>query len=367
MANEAKRGGSIENAGTTTKKIKTLPMMERDYGTGKLVTREVPYDGEVPREAMVGVNAIFRKRAGEGRYVPLDEMEAYSFITGKVFKKAGAMPVLKTAKASTYLVSVAKLASLHFECREVARARAEYREREKLTSGGATGDNKRTTTRGGVTRRVMTREEVERNFARSSGVGIVCGAVSGNLELLDFDDGGSRFEPWLEKVPRELRERLVVESTPSGGRHVYYRVKGAAGERYVPGNRKLAMKADGHVLIETRGEAGYVKCAPSEGYRVIRGSLHDVKELTPMEEQMLIDAAVALDESGAREGEEGDGDNKRTTTRWRRRGRDNKRTTTRRGRRANLDGGRQPLLARRADDYIGENLAAYSGGGVRET
>ena len=105
------------------------------------------------------------------------------------------------------------------------------------------------------TERTMSDREIAVNFARAAGIGVVTGKVSGNLELLDFDDGGSRFEPWLEKVPDYIRNRLVVETSPSGGKHVYYRIEGME----VPGNRKLAMKADGHVLIETRGEGGYVK------------------------------------------------------------------------------------------------------------
>ena len=141
--------------------------------------------------------------------------------------------------------------------------------------------------------RKMTEREIAVNFARAAGIGVVTGKVSGNLELLDFDDGGSRFGPWLEKVPSYIRDRLVVESSPSGGKHVYYRVEGME----VPGNRKLAMKADGHVLIETRGEGGYVKCAPSAGYRLVRGDLQNIPTLSPLEENHLVELAKSFDES----------------------------------------------------------------------
>ena len=140
------------------------------------------------------------------------------------------------------------------------------------------------------TERRMSAREIAAFFARADGIGIVCGKVSGNLELLDFDDAGSQFAPWLAKVPAYLRERLVVERSPSGGRHVYYRVSG--GE--VPGNRKLAMKADGHVLIETRGEGGYVKCAPSAGYALEQGSLTAIPSVSAFEQQLLIEAAQEL-------------------------------------------------------------------------
>ena len=143
------------------------------------------------------------------------------------------------------------------------------------------------------TERTMSDREIAVNFARAAGIGVVTGKVSGNLELLDFDDGGSRFEPWFEKVPPYIRSRLVVESSPSGGRHVYYRIEGME----VPGNRKLAMKADGHVLIETRGEGGYVKCAPSEGYRLVSGDLLHIPTLSPLEENHIVELAKSFDEA----------------------------------------------------------------------
>ena len=141
--------------------------------------------------------------------------------------------------------------------------------------------------------RIMSDRELEINFRAAAGLGIACGKVSGNLELLDFDDGGSAFAPWLEKVPPYLKDRLVIECTPSGGRHVYYRVMG---EGYsVPGNRKLAMKEDGHVLIETRGEGGYVKCAPSAGYKLVQGDFLHLPSISPFEQEILICIAKDLD------------------------------------------------------------------------
>ncbi len=143
------------------------------------------------------------------------------------------------------------------------------------------------------TERIMSDREIEVNFRFASGIGIACGKVSGNLELLDFDDGGSAFAPWLEKVPPYIRNRLVIERSPSGGKHVYYRVDGK--DYAVPGNRKLAMKEDGHVLIETRGEGGYVKCAPSDGYQLEQGDFLHLPAISPFEHEVLIGYAKELD------------------------------------------------------------------------
>lgn len=91
--------------------------------------------------------------------------------------------------------------------------------------------------------------------ADNFGLAIVCGQVSGGLEVIDFDDART-FEQWRELVGQELPgllARLPVVRTPSGGAHVYYRCA-----KPEP-NRKLAWPAAGDkALIETRGEGGYV-------------------------------------------------------------------------------------------------------------
>ena len=69
---------------------------------------------------------------------------------------------------------------------------------------------------------------------------IVCGEVSGHLEMIDFDLGGEAFGPWCTAVKEQapgLLERLVIETTPSGGHHVVYRC-----QQPVAGNHKLAQR-----------------------------------------------------------------------------------------------------------------------------
>jgi hypothetical protein len=123
---------------------------------------------------------------------------------------------------------------------------------------------------------------------------IVTGSVSGNLEMLDFDRGGDRFEAWAAQIPPELLERLVIETSQSGGRHVIYRCT-----EPINGNMKLAMGyRDGSLvtLIETRGEGGLFLCAPTAGYEVQQGSLTEIPELTPQEREQLLETAWALNE-----------------------------------------------------------------------
>lgn len=123
---------------------------------------------------------------------------------------------------------------------------------------------------------------------------IVTGKVSGNLEMMDFDNQGELFERWSKAIPPNLLDRLVVESSQSGGRHVVYRC-----EQPVDGNLKLAQGLrDGKLvtLIETRGEGGLFLCDPSPGYEIIQGELVDPPVLSVAERESLLMAAWELNE-----------------------------------------------------------------------
>ena len=140
-----------------------------------------------------------------------------------------------------------------------------------------------------------TEAELSAWFANGpDAVCILCGKASGQLEIIDFDAGGERFASWWERITPDLRERLVVESTPSGGRHVIYRSAGA-----ICGNMKLAQRLDGDelvTLIETRGEGGLFLCAPTEGYEVVQGDLGNPPVLSDAERDVLLQAAWELNE-----------------------------------------------------------------------
>lgn len=143
-----------------------------------------------------------------------------------------------------------------------------------------------------------TREEIDAWFvdATPDALCIVCGAVSGNFEVLDFDQKAALFEAWSAIVRDEapgLLERLVIERSQSGGIHVLYRSTEPVG-----GNTVLAAVADGAgrtTLIETRGEGGLILCAPTPGYELLHGQLHALPVLDRDEVETLRTAASALD------------------------------------------------------------------------
>lgn len=150
------------------------------------------------------------------------------------------------------------------------------------------------------------------------GVAVIAGAVSGGLEIIDFDEVPT-IKPWMELVEAAapgLLDRLPMVQTPTGGMHVYYRceivgwnaklaerdvevAEGTKGARFVDG-RWLKQET----MIETRGEGGYVlapgsppQCHPSKKtYDIIRGSLTEIPKLTPSERLILLECAKALNE-----------------------------------------------------------------------
>lgn len=102
--------------------------------------------------------------------------------------------------------------------------------------------------------RLPTPMETLRMFKRPAGIGLICGLVSGGLEVIDFDDDAETvFPAWKEKLSPEIRGQLSVVETGGGGYHILYRCD------EISGNEKLAMSAVGkRTIIETRGQCGYI-------------------------------------------------------------------------------------------------------------
>lgn len=148
-------------------------------------------------------------------------------------------------------------------------------------------------------------------FDTSFGVAIICGAISGMLEVLDvdlkYDVSGtlwSRFKALIREADNTLLKRLVIEKTTAGGYHFIYRCK----MDHIDGNLKLASrhtteqerqdnpKEKVKVLLETRGEGGYFVCAPTDGYALMQGSFDAIPVLTETERNTLIACARSLNE-----------------------------------------------------------------------
>lgn len=122
--------------------------------------------------------------------------------------------------------------------------------------------------------RIPTLGELDRWWGNGHeyGLAVICGAVSGNLEMTELEGKVALNSDLMVALDREFFNRNLTwlweglrqtysEWTPSGGIHLIYRISDAP----VPGNEKIAVDSDGKVRAETRGEGGYVIVAPTSG------------------------------------------------------------------------------------------------------
>lgn len=130
-------------------------------------------------------------------------------------------------------------------------------------------------------------------------IGICTGAVSGGLEGIDLDlkyadNPDELWEDWKDRVPSDILRKMVVCKTINDGYHVLYRTDVSEG------NKKLAKNEKKEVLIETRGEGGYLKCYPSEGYEVIYGKLTEINTINDTERAIIMSTSLLFDKTLAK-------------------------------------------------------------------
>jgi hypothetical protein len=173
------------------------------------------------------------------------------------------------------------------------------------------------------------------DLSNCAGVGMVCGKLSGGVEVIDIDEKYSldgklfeRYKRLIHTIDSSLLSKLVVQKTKSGGHHFIYRCSVISGnlklanrpttdtekaetfkETYeaeliksTPDDeaKKKAEKAAANdkvrVLLETRGEGGYIMCFPSNGYELVHGDYYSISEITPEERDVLHGIARQMNE-----------------------------------------------------------------------
>ncbi len=134
-----------------------------------------------------------------------------------------------------------------------------------------------------------TPQTVTRWFADgNAGIGVVCGKVSGGLEVVDVDDGDEFPAVLAYLLLSGLEKKVSVVQSPrkGGGYHIWYRC-----EKVGP-NTKIASDEEGKCLIETRGEGGYVLAVGSPPgsmrHSTWRINILMIKRLDPTREESTI-------------------------------------------------------------------------------
>lgn len=142
-------------------------------------------------------------------------------------------------------------------------------------------------------------EEWQSHYKQDGFVGIITGAVSQNLEVIDIDlknDPNHRIaRDYFKQIPDALRTKLIIVKTINSGYHVIYRCPGVV----IEGNQKLALHTNGEVIIETRGEGGYI-CSNKTKYKTVQGIFDlenlkfDIPVITKEEREFLLETARSL-------------------------------------------------------------------------
>jgi len=155
-------------------------------------------------------------------------------------------------------------------------------------------------------RRMITEEEFLSRM-NGGGLGIVCGKVSQQLEVIDIDqkydltgDLSNDYFKLIFETDQELFESLFIVRTISGGYHIYYRCE------EIEGNQKFAARPatpeellenqnqKSKTLIESRGEGGFIIGPPTPGYAPWQKN--DIPTISTKQRRFLHDAARSFNE-----------------------------------------------------------------------
>lgn len=155
---------------------------------------------------------------------------------------------------------------------------------------------------------IITKDELWKQMEKfnTTAIAIICGNVSGNLEVIDIDvkhKAGSDailFQD-MQRLYPDLFPRLKIHKTPSNGYHIIYRVDGQPEQNQKLASRhstddelKINPKLKVRSFLETRGEGGYIVAPPSLGYSVV--NLVDIPTLTWEERCSIIELCRSYNE-----------------------------------------------------------------------
>ena len=131
-------------------------------------------------------------------------------------------------------------------------------------------------------------------FEGATGIAIVCGAISGNIECLDIDIKNDKKGTLWQEFEKLIQEHLshidfVIQGTKSAGYHFYYKCDETA-------TKALAKNAEGDVILETRGSGALATVAPTPGYRLIKNKFSNVPVISKEDRALLFRICESFNE-----------------------------------------------------------------------
>ncbi len=139
----------------------------------------------------------------------------------------------------------------------------------------------------------------------AKGIAVICGKVSGNLEVIDVDSKndlhGQMFHHLLSSINMHaemLLSRLVIAQTKNLGFRLFYKCQNIGGNTILASRsttddeKKLNPGQKAKVLIETRSNGGYVIVPPTSGYHFIQRDFFSIPDINTEERQLLLNLSI---------------------------------------------------------------------------
>lgn len=138
-------------------------------------------------------------------------------------------------------------------------------------------------------------------------IGFITGAGSGNVEVIDldckYDLAGTLDKDFFTMLKARIPDtfkKLVIEKTLNEGYHIFYRCSEIACNSELakrPANEQEKQNREKtKVLIETRGQGGFIVTTPSPGYELTQGTFDKIPTITKQERAVIFDLAREFDQ-----------------------------------------------------------------------
>lgn len=147
------------------------------------------------------------------------------------------------------------------------------------------------------------------NYPGAFGLAVVTGKVSGNLEVIDIDSKYDLEGGLLERLCSVTKiknvgliDRLVMAQSRSGGYHFYYRCQDAGPNQTLARRptteeeKAVHPKEKVKVLIETRGQGGYIIVPPTPGYRFLQHDFRKIPEISESERNIILTSSQSFNQ-----------------------------------------------------------------------